>query len=371
VGLTSPALLVTLALIAAALLAAILRWWPRLAGPGASPVLLRIAALGTLQVSMLGLIFAAVNRSAEFYSSWSDLFGAQSGGAAIVGGQGPASREAGYGGAPGGPAAAPVAVSASSAVEVPGRRGAAGGRLQAVAFHGELSGLTVAGYVYLPPGYARAAASGPLPVAVVVSDEVGSSGNPYSARRIAVTAARQIAAGQLRPLILVMLPAQLGGHDQGCLDVPGGTQAATFFAEDLPHDVDSGYRAASPGSRRWALLGDSTGGYCALQLAMTNPEAFAAAAVPSGGYTAPPGADQFGGSPQIRLQDDLAWLLRHQPMQPISILFTSPGPAQPFLSQARPPMRVGQAGLPAGKWPLAGVLDWAGATLGLPAGSRA
>jgi hypothetical protein len=71
VGLTSPALLVVLAVVAAAALAAIVWYWPRLAGRGVMPVLLRIAALGVVQLSVLGLVFVIVNRSAGFYSSWS------------------------------------------------------------------------------------------------------------------------------------------------------------------------------------------------------------------------------------------------------------------------------------------------------------
>jgi hypothetical protein len=91
------------------------------------------------------------------------------------------------------------------------------------------------------------------------------------------------------------------------------------------------------------------------------------AAVPPGGYTAPPGPAEFGGSPQIRAEDNLSWLLKHQPMQPISVLFTGAGAGQPFLTGARPPMHVGQAGLAPGKWQLSGVFDWIGGTLQPPA----
>ena len=40
-----------------------------------------------------------------------------------------------------------------------------------------------------------------------------------------------------------------------------------------------------PGS--WGIIGDSTGGYCALKLAMHHPEAYAAAAGLSAYYKAP------------------------------------------------------------------------------------
>jgi len=365
VGLTSPALVALLGVTTALLLGAILWWWPRLAARGPRPVLLRIAVLTALQLSVLSLIFVVINNSAEFYASWSELFGTPSGGAGVITGER----------APGGrdedPAPAPVTVIASSAVAAPGSPAggppATGGELQTVTFHGALSGLSVPGFVYLPPGYAAAAPR--LPVAVVISGQLNVAGQPYSAGRLAATAARQIAARKAEPLILVMLPARIG-PGQGCLDVPGGTQAWTFVTQDLPQAVAAGYRAQAPATRRWALLADSVGGYCALQLAMTSSETFAAAALPPGDYTAPPGPAEFGGSPQIRTQDNLTWLLRRQPMQPISVLFTGPGSAQPFLSQARPPMHVGQAGLDAGRWALATVIDWVGGVLRQPSGSR-
>jgi enterochelin esterase-like enzyme len=341
---------------AGVLLAAVLWGWPKLAGPGVRPVLMRIAALGALQLSVLGLIFVVVNRSAEFYASWSDLFGEPSGGGALVAGRYDAGQSD-----PGGQNLAPVTVSASSAVAVAGRPRVPGGTLQTVRFRGQLSGLSVPGYIYLPPGY-QTTGSAPrrLPVAVVISDQVGSARDPYGASQLAATAARQLADGSLARLILVMLPAHIGQDDQACLDVPGGSQAATFLTEDLPQAVDSAYPALAPVARRWALLGDSSGGYCALQLAMNDAETFSAAAVPPGDYTVPPGAGVSGGSQEIRTQDNLAWLLDHQPMQPISVLFTGPGRAQPFLSRARPPMRAGQMGLTSGRWPLARVLDWVG-----------
>jgi Putative esterase len=365
VGLTSPALVALLTVATALLLAVILWRWPSLAPRGVRPVLLRIAALAALQLSVVSLIFVVINDSAEFYASWSELFGTASGGGGVI------TSEHVPGGRDEDPAPAPLTVIASSAVtpgsSAAGASPAAGGALQTVTFHGQLSGLSVPGFVYLPPGYA--ATTPRLPVAVVISGQLNAPGQQYSAGRLAATAARQIAAGKVQPLILVMLPARIGA-DQGCLDVPGGTQAATFVTQDLPQAVGARYRAQAPATRRWALLADSSGGYCALHLAFTSSETFAAAALPPGDYTAPPGPAEFGGSPAIRTQDNLTWLLGSQPMQPVSLLFTGPGSAQPFLSRARPPMHVGQAGLDAGRWALAGVIDWVGGVLRKPPGSR-
>lgn len=350
-GLTSPALPVVLAIAAAALLGAMLWWWPKLAGRGVRLLLLRIGAVCALQLSVVGLIFVVVNRSAVFYSSWSDLLGTDHGGGAITAGHYSSAH-----------LAAPVTVTASRAIVIPGRRKARGGLLQTVRFYGQVSGLTWPAYIYLPPSYSRTlAAAARLPVVVVISDEVSSQTAPYGAARLATTAAVQIAERRLGQLILVMLPARFGVDDQGCVNVPGGAQAATFFSQDLPEAMHSAYHAGLQPSR-WGLVGDSSGGYCALQLAMTSSDVFSAAAVPPGTYSSPPGSHEFGGSPQIQTQDSLSWLLRHQPMQPVSVLFAGPGLslAQPFMSLARPPMRV--SGLEGGGTPLSS-LDWMDRTL--------
>jgi hypothetical protein len=398
-------LVAVLAVAVAAALAGSLWWWRRLAVPGWRAVLARIGALCVLQLSVVSLIFVVANRSAEFYSSWSDLFGTDHGSGAIVAVGFGASRTV-----------APVKVLSSVPVLVPGAREKAGGRLQAVQIHGALSGLTAAGYVYVPERYLtqhrtaelkraqrsnvpaqpagprparsrpassrpgpsarnqarsesarRAAARRRLPVLVVISDTLTSQGALYGAQRLAATAASQIEAGRLAPLLIVMLPAQVGrpasAPDLSCLDVPGQAQATTYFAQDLPSAMKSAYQVA-PRPSGWALLGDPGGGYCAMQLALTNSQVFSAVAAPPGDYIAPPGSAEFGGSQAIKTQDDLLWQLRHWPMQPVSVLFTGRGRAQQFLGLVRPPMRAESMSLPAGKWPLAPVLDWIGRTIG-------
>jgi hypothetical protein len=314
---------------------------------------LRIAMLCSLQVSALLLIFVAVNRSQEFYASWSDLFGQDTGGgtiAAVAVGHARAGR--------------PVVVTASAPVALPGRGPGSGGRLESVLFHGQLSGLAVPGHVYLPPASRRA--GGHYPVIVTI---VGArADSPYQPLRLADSTAALISAGRMPPVILIMLPAGLG-TDRGCLNVPGGPQLAMFFSQDLPAAVESAYHSSGHASS-WGLLGDGSGGYCALQLAMTNSDTFSAAAVPPADYQAPPGTGETGRSPELRRQDDLRWLLRHQPMQPISVLFTGPGRQQPFRSLVHPPMRVASASLASGRSPLAPVLTWLGRELSAPRGGR-
>jgi hypothetical protein len=204
VGLTSPALEILLAAAVVALLAVILAAWRRPAGRRARKVALRVLALCALQASVLSLIFVVANRSAEFYASWSDLAGSDSGGGRLL-----AVRA--------GAASRPDSVTLLTrvAVLVPGTR-AAGGRLDSVRIHGALSGLTVPGHLYLPAAFRRARAGQRFPVILVLSNAEASDSSAYGARRLAAAAAAQIAARRMPPTIIIDLPAWLGRSDRAC-----------------------------------------------------------------------------------------------------------------------------------------------------------
>ncbi|HEY5360762.1 MAG TPA: alpha/beta hydrolase-fold protein [Streptosporangiaceae bacterium] len=358
-ALTSPLLAVALGTTVTVLLAGILLGWRRLAGRGARRVALRAIGLCALQASVLGLVFVLVNNSLVFYSSWSDLAGSDTGGgtvhAAAGGSAGPADS---------------LTVLSRSAVTVPGLP-RVGGRLDSVRIHGALSGLTVSGHLFLPPGYGGRASRRLFPVIVVISNRGADRSAPYGALSLAAAAAAQIAAGRLPPAILLFLPAGLSSSDQGCLNQPGGVQAQTFFAQDVPRVLQTA-AAASSSASQWALLGDQSGGYCALQLALDDSGVFSVAAAPPASYARPPGPGAAG-SPQLSQQDDLLWQLRHLPPQPLSVLVAGPGaapglgPARELAALARPPMHVASASLAPGRWPLTPVLDWIGAVLRAPA----
>jgi Putative esterase len=377
VGLTSLALLWLLAVVAASLLVAIVVFWWRLAGPGIGAVALRFGSLLTLQAVVLALIFVMVNRTAEFYSSWSDLFGTDRAHAAVVA----ASSGAAVGSAaPVQPVTERVAVTGAARVRVPGDAAAAG-TVEAVRFRGQQSGLTVAGHIFLPAGYRADGKRGRrYPVIVAITGQAASTGSPYGVLRLAQNAARLIAAGQLPPMIIVMLPAHLQGRDDSCLDVPAARPfsrgpasrpvlGTTFFAADLPAALEQHYQASSDPAH-WALLADSSGGYCALQLALTRSWVYSTAVVPDAGYTRPPGAANTNGSPLLAEQYNLQWLLQNQPMQPVSVLFTRPvpttgaGAADVFVRLAREPMRVSTVIMGSGPWSLSYELSWIGRSIG-------
>jgi hypothetical protein len=360
-GLTSTALIALPAVLAGLLTAACLYFWHRLAGPDIIRVVSRVLVVFAIDVVVLGLILAIANRSAGFYASWSELFGTEHLSGRIIAlsrspvvGSSLNSRDG------------QIAVTARLAVTVPGHPRTRSGRLLTVTMTGPVSGITATGYLYVPEAALRTAARRPaLPVIVVISSRLGVNAAAFSASRIASTAALEITSGRLRPALLIMLPARIApGAGRSCLDVPGGPQAATFFTQDLPQLIRSGF-PASTSSSLWAVAGDDTGGYCALQLALTHSAAYSVAAAPPGYYTPEEAPGDVGPSRPVRQQENLIYLLRHQPMQPVSVLLTGPSPAaSPILALARAPMRVATIPLAGGNWPLAPVLDEVGRLLG-------
>ena len=71
------------------------------------------------------------------------------------------------------------------------------------------------------------------------------------------------------------------------------------------------------------MMGNSTGGYCALKLAMRSPAVFSAAVSLSGYYRAAEDAtagDLFDGDVRRRDDADLTWRLAHLPQPSVALL---------------------------------------------------
>jgi S-formylglutathione hydrolase FrmB len=140
------------------------------------------------------------------------------------------------------------------------------------------------------------------------------------------TALQLAKAGKMQPMILVMLrPTVAPPRDTECVDVPGGPQTETFFAKDLRDAVMAQYRVdKTPAS--WGIVGDSTGGYCALKVAMHHPASYAAAAGLSPYYKAPldpTTGDLFHGDKNLQNRADLFWAIKHLTAPETSLLVTS------------------------------------------------
>ncbi|MEU6170351.1 alpha/beta hydrolase-fold protein [Streptantibioticus parmotrematis] len=313
-GLTSEMFFAGL-VIAALVASALALWlWPRVARASVPSWLGRIGLLVAVQVTVLGVLLVAVNNSFGFYSSWQDLLGAP------VGKQVMDASDA-KGGRPSG-----IKVEGVIQAGLKGGKEQAG-EVESVHFQGLASGLSSDGYVYLPPQYfQKAHQADRFPVVVALTGYPGVASNLITGLKVPRTVSDDIAAKRIRPVIYVMVrPTVVPGRDTNCTDVPGGPQALTFFNQDLPYAVASQFRTTDgPGS--WAAVGDSTGGYCALKFAMTNPARYGVAAGLSADYGAAQDSqtgDLYAGNAQYKHEQDLNWRMAHMPPAPVSLLVSS------------------------------------------------
>lgn len=342
-GLTSGTLIAFLVLVAVGLGTATVWWWPKFAGAGVRMLLARTGLFASAQLTLLMVLLAAVNNYFLFYASWSDLFGTSHPPVRIQANNGliiATPRGAGQ----------PLARQATS-FDRKKPDPARDGQIEQVQIQGTRTGLSTQAYVFLPPQYfQKQFAKRRFPV---MYDFTGFPGLPQqlvTRLKVPATATKAMNTGQIQPMIIVMMrpsPTSVMPKDTECTDVPGGPQVLSFYTQDLAEALMSTYRVASS-PHAWGAMGDSTGGYCAVKLAMKASDRFTAA-VSMAGYFYPrqdwQTGDLYAGSKQVKNDNSLIWRLQHLPPPPISVLVTSSpdgerdyGESRKFLQIARAPM---------------------------------
>ncbi|MFM9372409.1 alpha/beta hydrolase [Streptomyces sp. Da 82-17] len=337
-GLKSNLVLALAALLAVLLFFGTVWLWPRLAGRDWRAVAGRVLLLAATQLTLFATVGLAANRSFEFYASWADLFGQeQDMGVVEEHDTGAANRSLKVLGTQ------PVAGVAGGSIRT------VGGQIQRIEVTGAKSGIRTPAYVYLPPEYFEEPRR-TFPTAVVITGYPGTAENLLNGLRYPATVHEQARRGKMQPMILVMLrPTVAPPRDTECVDVPHGPQTETFFAKDLPDAVAGHYRTGTePGA--WGVIGNSTGGYCALKIALKHPDRFAAGAGLSADYRAPlddATGDLFQGDERVRRESDLMWLLDHRPPPKVALLATSSKEGEGnyadtlrFLDKGRAPTRM-------------------------------
>ncbi|MFI7104651.1 alpha/beta hydrolase [Streptomyces sp. NPDC050161] len=361
-GLTSRSLLYA-AVAAAVVCVGLSFWlWPRFAGRRPLALLGRLVSIAATQLALVAALGLAVNANFQFYGSWHELLGLYDDAPAAVGKWG-GSGEAGPAGDP-----------SKGLVQTAGPEGldkvhglpkgppATHGRVESVRIVGKRTRVVNPAYVYLPPQYFQAAyARQRFPVVVALSGYPGGVYLLGQHLRLPQTAGGLIRAGRIQPTVIVMLrPTVAPPRDTQCVDVPGGPQAETFFADDVPDALKAHYRVGHDPDA-WGVLGYSSGGSCALQLALRHPRTYPSAAALSPDYKVtndPTTGDLFGGGKdrvRRRQEHDLVWRLRHLPVPQVSVLIGTSRSgeknypaAKEFLSAVRPPMQADSVVLPHG-----------------------
>ncbi|GHD96438.1 alpha/beta hydrolase [Streptomyces naganishii] len=315
-GLTSKKVLALAVLFAVLLFVATVWFWPRLARRNWRAVSGRVAILLATQAAIFACVGLAANQAFGFYASWADLFGQETDQGVVI-------DNSAHGGASG-----PLQVVGTERIQMSnGSRPQIAGQVQKVDILGRTTHIATPAYVYLPPEYFQPQyRTRTFPAAVVLTGYPGTAHALVSKLQYPKTAMDLARQGRMQPMILVMLrPTLAPPRDTECVDIPGGPQTETFLAKDLTQAVQAHYRVGR-GPGHWGIVGDSTGGYCALKLAIHHPETYAAGAGLSAYYKAPIDAttgDLFHGNKNLQNRADLLWSIKHLPAPDTSLLLTS------------------------------------------------
>ncbi|WFB11742.1 esterase [Streptomyces sp. LX-29] len=328
--------------------------WPRFAGRGVVAVLGRLGSIVVTQLAIVSALALAVNTNFQFYGTWDELLGNDDGAPAALEKWG-AGDGTGPGGDLKGALVQPAGPEGLDRVHgLPEGRPEKVGKVESVRIIGRRSQVANPAYVYLPPQYFQHQYDRQrFPVIVAISGYPGGSFLLAQHLRVPQTAGKLIAKGKLQPSVVVMIrPTIAPPRDTQCVDVPGGPQAETFFAQDLPEALRGHYRVGRDAGA-WGVLGYSSGGSCALQLAMRHPRTYTAAAALSADFKVkndPTTGDLFGdGDGRLRRmrEHDLVWRLENLPAPPVSVLVATSRKgegnypaAKKFLDAVKPPMRA-------------------------------
>ncbi|MER7756138.1 alpha/beta hydrolase-fold protein [Kitasatospora sp. NPDC097643] len=350
-GLTSHKVLALTVLIAVVMMAGTVWLWPRLARQTWQAVLGRIGALLATQLAVLAALGLVANNYFSFYSSWDDLLGTGDNGPVVIHNKADASgrllvETIGHASVQGGGAL--------------GREPGQSGEIRKVRIDGAVTRLSTEGYVYLPPQYFQPEyAHKQFPAVIVSTGFPGLAENLITRFNYPGAALKLLQEGRMQPTVMVLMrPSPALPQDTECEDIPGGAQSDTYFTKDVPSAIQASFRVSTD-PQAWAFMGNSTGGYCALKLAMRHPDVFPTAVSLSGYYQAaddPTTGDLFGGSKQRRNEADLMWRLKNLPQPKVSVLLagTKQGDGDyrretdAFVDAVQSPMKVSYANLETG-----------------------
>jgi len=244
----------------------------------------RTALLVAVVLAVLGTAALQLNRLTAIYPSWSALVGSAGDGA-------------------------PTTLPATTP-------GSGRSRLVRVTVAGRAGGMSMPMTVYLPAAYDTP--SGRRLRFPVITALHGYPGTPDSwIRRLDIAAHldREITAGRMAPTV-VLLPYHTPRRllDTECTNLTGGPQAETYLTRDVRQWATAHLRVRTDRAG-WALIGYSSGGFCALNLALKHPDLYAAAASLSG--EPEPGIRVGDGSEKTT--NSVTWRLRNQPPPPIAL----------------------------------------------------
>ncbi|MFE5328616.1 alpha/beta hydrolase-fold protein [Embleya sp. NPDC056575] len=226
-----------------------------------------------------------------------------------------------------------------------------GGTLNRMTVTGRQSAVTADVWVWLPPGYDTPANQGRnYPVLVAQSSLPGVESNSFTDDSSAFLGklAAGIESGTVPPYIVVapeLMPyskqdaeaSLTTAKDTECSDIPKGPKMATFHNEDVREAVLATYRASADRAS-WALIGDGSGGLCAVKYALQYPQYYASAVSLSGRTTLK--SALWGGDSAAKTANDPVRLLDARPDVTIMLSGHSGTTGTEFAAKAKAPTTV-------------------------------
>ncbi|MET0188376.1 MAG: alpha/beta hydrolase-fold protein, partial [Pseudonocardia sediminis] len=194
--------------------------------------------------------------------------------------------------------------------------------------HGGRSGITRDADVYLPAGYTDPGnADLHYPVVEWLPGFPGEPREVASLFGVPDLVDAAIATHRMPPAVVV-IPDINGeprfGHDEECVDAEHGVADDTYLSTDVADWVRATLRVRTDRDA-WALSGWSSGGYCAMNLALRHPDLYGVA-VSQSGYDRTPSdvvtGNLLGGRADLAAANDVVVALRGHPA-PLAILVTA------------------------------------------------
>lgn len=247
-SLTGHAFFILLIAVTVVAVVTTLALWGRVRGPQAVRTLLRLGMIALCQATAIAVVAVWINNANGLYTSWGDLFG-DDGTATVTG-----------------PTAAQAVFSNQGQ----------GAELQTV-FHGERSGVTGQVIVWTPPQYRQARyRDDRFPVMMLLHGVPSSPEAWIKGGDVLDALQSMMTTGEVRPAVVVIPTIDANNIDTDCSDTPR-QKNATWLVDDVRELVEQRFRVQDT-AHGWSLTGFSTGGLCAVKLAMQYPKDFASAA---------------------------------------------------------------------------------------------
>lgn len=289
-SLTGLPLFVLLIAICLILNAALIHFWNKFRGNKLASNLQRFGILAFAQLLVVTTTFVGINHSMVFYATWRDLFG----------------NYAAYNN--------PIIqsqIETTSPLDtyIRGARASVGfhsnGGIFSFILQGTKSAITAPVYVYLPPTYGTDPTK-KWPVLVLLPGYPGVPTTWFHAMNMVNILRHEVSTGFAHDFVLVLPTLSVvPPRDTECTDIPGGPQVNTWLGVDVPNAMISGL-SVSPDRKYWAIMGYSTGGFCAAKVMLSHPDRFSVS-IPIAAYFSPfkgkLTGDLFGGSATVRDQN--------------------------------------------------------------------